>query len=105
MDQFHNKKENTESKPTLKVGALGKTKREEINEQRGGARHHVRIRSLRVRMLDIDNLYGGAKHLIDSLRLARIIPDDDPESITLEVTQEKVKKYTQEKTEVEVKCV
>jgi hypothetical protein len=56
-------------------------------------------------MLDIDNLYGGCKHLIDSLRIARIIPDDDPTSITLEVSQEKVKGYKSEKTEVEVKCV
>tara|TARA_B100000035_G_scaffold55096_1_gene43525 strand:- start:1856 stop:2173 length:318 start_codon:yes stop_codon:yes gene_type:complete len=105
MDQFHDTKKSTKSKPTTKVGTMGETKGKEGNEQGSGPRHHVRIRSYRVRMLDIDNLYGGCKHLIDSLRIARIIPDDDPTSITLEVSQEKVKGYKSEKTEVEVKCV
>jgi len=105
MDQFHNTEKNTESKPTPQVGTVGKTEGKESDEQRSGPRHHVRIKSHRVRLLDIDNLYGGAKHLIDSLRLSGIIPDDDPTSITLEVTQEKIKGYANEKTEVEVKCV
>ena len=105
MPEFHNREKSTESQPTTKVGTVGKAKGKEGHEQGCGPRHHVRIRSFRVRMLDIDNLYGGCKHLIDSLRGASIIPDDDPESITLEVTQEKVKGYKNEKTEVEVKCV
>ena len=105
MDQFYNTKKNTESKPTTPMGAMGKTEGEKSDEQRSGPRHHVRIKSHRVRLLDVDNLYGGCKHLIDSLRLSGIIPDDDPTSITLEVTQEKIKGYKNEKTEVEVKCV
>lgn len=84
---------------------MGETEGEKGDEPSGRPRHHVRIKSSRVRLLDIDNLYGGAKHLIDSLRLAGIIPDDDPASITLEVTQEKIKGYANEQTEVEVKCV
>lgn len=105
MDQFYNTKKNTQPKPTPKMGTVGKAEGKEGDEQRGGPRHHVRIRSYRVRLLDVDNLYGGCKHLIDSLRLSGIIPDDDPTSISLEVTQEKIKGYKNEKTEVEVKCV
>ena len=37
-----------------------------------------------------------------SLRSADIIPEDDPKSITLEVSQEKVKTYKEEETWVEV---
>lgn len=105
MDQFHNTEKNTESKPTPPMGTMGKTEGKKGNEQGGGPRHHVRIKSHRVRLLDIDNLYGGAKHLIDSLRGSGIIPDDDPQSISLEISQEKIKGYKNEKTEVEVKCV
>jgi hypothetical protein len=103
--KLQNKKENTLAKPTSKMGSMGKVEGEESDEPRSGPRHHVRIISRRVRLLDIDNLYGGCKHLIDALRLSGIIPDDDPESITLEVTEEKIKGYKNEETEVEVRCV
>lgn len=105
MSKLQNREENSEPKSTIKVGPVGKTEGKKGHELNRGPRHHVRIRSRRVRMLDIDNLYGGCKHLIDALRGAGVIPDDDPESITLEVTQEKVKGYKNEETEVEVKCV
>lgn len=105
MSKLQDREENSEPQPTTKVGPVGKTKGKKGHEQSRGPRHHVRIISRRVRLLDIDNLYGGCKHLIDSLRLSGIIPDDDPESITLEVTQEKIKGYKNEVTEVEVKCV
>ena len=42
------------------------------------------------RLLDIDNLSGGCKPLIDALRYSRLIPDDDPESVKIEITQTKV---------------
>ena len=84
---------------------MGKPKRKEGNTSGSGPRFRVRIRSYRVRILDLDNLYGGVKYFVDSLRYAEIIPDDDPESITLQVSQEKVKNYSKEKTEVEVECV
>jgi hypothetical protein len=103
--KLQNQKANTITKPTSQVGSMGKVEGEESDEQRSGPRHHVRIKSRRVRLLDIDNLYGGSKHLIDSLRLSGVIPDDDPASITLQVTEEKIKGYKNEETEVEVKCV
>jgi hypothetical protein len=47
-------------------------------------------------------LVGGVKHLVDALRIAGIIPEDDPKAITLEVSQEKVSSYKNEETWVEV---
>lgn len=37
--------------------------------------------------LDTDNAYGGVKCVVDSLRSLRLIADDDPEHLTLTVTQ------------------
>lgn len=50
----------------------------------------VRIERCGYRLLDKDNLYGGVKYLCDALRAAEIIPNDDPDSIELIVTQKKV---------------
>ena len=82
--------------------SVGASKREERNATGSDARHRVRIISRRVRICDPDNLVGGVKYLVDSLRAAEIIPEDDPKSITLEVSQEKVKTYKEEETWVEV---
>ena len=79
------------------------TSQGEARDARGNDdRHRVRIISKRVRICDPDNLVGGVKYLVDSLRAADIIPEDDPQSITLEVSQEKVKTYKEEETWVEV---
>ena len=82
--------------------SVGASKREERNATGSDARHRVRIISRRVRICDPDNLVGGVKYLVDSLRSSEIIPEDDPKSITLEVSQEKVKTYKEEETWVEV---
>jgi len=82
--------------------SVGASKREERNAEGGDDRHRVRIISKRVRICDPDNLVGGVKYLVDSLRAADIIPEDDPQAITLEVSQEKVKTYKEEETWVEV---
>ncbi len=62
----------------------------------------VSIVSFRQRLLDIDNLYGGVKYFVDSLRYAGLIYNDDPESITLHVSQVKVKTKQEERTEIEI---
>ena len=87
---------------TFGYESVGASKREERNAEGGDARHRVRIISKRVRICDPDNLVGGVKYLVDSLRAADIIPEDDPQAITLEVSQEKVKTYKEEETWVEV---
>ena len=81
---------------------MGKSQGEARNATGSDARHRVRIISRRVRICDPDNLVGGVKYLVDSLRAADIIPEDDPKAITLEVSQEKVKTYKEEETWVEV---
>lgn len=87
---------------TTRYESVGASKREERNAEGGDDRHRVRIISKRVRICDPDNLVGGVKYLVDSLRGAEIIPEDDPQAITLEVSQEKVKTYKEEETWVEV---
>jgi len=84
------------------IQPVGSVKGKAGNEQGGLTRHRVRIVSRRVRLCDADNLVGGVKHLVDSLRISQIIPEDDPEAITLEVSQEKVSSYAKEETWVEV---
>lgn len=81
---------------------VGKTQGEAFYDAGMPERHRVRIVSKRVRLCDPDNLVGGVKHLVDYLRDAKIIPEDDPKSITLEVSQEKVSSYKDEETWVEV---
>lgn len=62
----------------------------------------VSITSFRRRLLDPDNCTGGAKHFIDGLRHAGLIPDDRPQDIELKVSQVKVKTKELERTEIEI---
>jgi hypothetical protein len=67
--------------------------------QEGGAgRVHLRIVSIRKRLLDPDNL--SPKWLIDCLRYARIIQGDEPDKITLQVEQRKCAKGESEATQI-----
>ncbi len=47
----------------------------------------VRITRYGGRLLDEDNFHGGCKALIDELRYAGLIPDDNPASISLRYEQ------------------
>ena len=71
-------------------------------ETKSATRFAVRFISRRVRPIDTDNLVGGCKPLIDCLRAASLIPNDDPASITLVVDQERVSKRKDECTIVEI---
>lgn len=62
----------------------------------------VRITRHACRLLDADNFAGGCKPLIDQLRYAALIPDDDPQSVELQFLQEKVAKKTQESVTIEI---
>jgi|GEM_PF-1944417 len=62
----------------------------------------VRIIRYACRLLDADNFAGGCKPLIDQLRYASLIPDDDPQSVELQFLQEKVAKKTQESVTIEI---
>ena len=62
----------------------------------------VRITRHACRLLDADNFAGGCKPLIDQLRYAALIPDDDPQSVELQFRQEKVAKKHLESVTVEI---
>ena len=66
-------------------------------------RSFVRITRFSCRPLDCDNYAGGCKPLIDQLRYAKLIKDDDPESVQIEFIQVKVPHKTEERTEIEIK--
>ena len=88
---------NTKSKRGVRVKSVGKGKSQEGMR----AEYTVSIRSRRVRLLDPDNLY--CKDVIDQLRYAGVIPEDTPEVIEIDITQEKVSGYKQEETIIEVR--
>ena len=96
------KEENPFVKHSTEMESVAEAGRKIGHESKSDSRHRVRIVSRRVRLCDPDNLVGGCKHLVDSLRIGGIIPEDDPESLILKVSQEKVSSYAQEETWVEI---
>lgn len=74
-------------------------------EERGSKCIKVRVTSFRCRLLDIDNLAGGSKFLIDALRYQGFIRDDSPDAIELSFAQFKVRKRSQEETIVIISSV
>ncbi len=73
-------------------------KREEVSRPRT----RIRITRYSCRPLDCDNYAGGCKPIIDQLRYAKLIKDDDPETIEVEFKQVKIDKKTKERTEIEI---
>jgi hypothetical protein len=71
-----------------------------IRKGKNTSRVVVRVKSCRRKLLDPDNLTGGVKYFVDGLRYAGLIPDDAPDKIILEVSQEKVTEN--ERTEIEI---
>jgi hypothetical protein len=53
-------------------------------------------------LLDADNFAGGCKPLIDQLRYAKLISDDDPETVEILFRQKKVQTKAAEMTTVEI---
>jgi len=62
----------------------------------------VLIESVRGKLLDTDNLYGGAKFYCDFLRYCGCLKEDTEAEIELKVTQRKKQKDEEEKTIIEV---
>ena len=79
-------------KPPVRHEPMAAAKRKKAHPRR----RILRIISYRTRICDTDNLCP--KYFIDALRYARIITDDSPEHIELQVTQEKVGRLLDEKT-------
>ncbi len=60
---------------------------ENQDEEGGAGRFAVRIERRGARLLDADNLGGSVKFILDALRYQKLIPEDNPAAIELEVTQ------------------
>lgn len=69
---------------------------------KGGKRITISINRRSTRTLDLDNFAGGCKPLIDQLRYAQLIPDDDPASVEIIFTQEKVPHQNQQGTSLKI---
>ena len=69
-----------------------------IGEAKSVGVPHVRFTLLRVRLLDVDAKYASVKDLLDGLAHAGLISGDKEGEITLEVVQEKVAHFAEEKT-------
>ncbi len=92
--QIPNSKPQRHQAPALGQAVSGKAA--------GFRRTLVRFTGYRVRPLDPDNFAGSVKDLLDGLRHAGILPGDEPWRIKLETEQEKVGRYCEEKTVIEV---
>lgn len=71
-------------------------------KKKSSGRITVRYRLCRVRPLDFENAPSGTKPITDLLRRCGLIPGDSPEEITYELKQKRVRKYSQEQTEIEI---
>ena len=65
-----------------------------------GARFLVRIKSIRKRLIDQDNLCS--KYATDLCRYSGIIPDDSPTTTQLETSQQKARKGQAETVRIEI---
>ena len=72
------------------------------DEKRSRASLIVVITRCSSRLLDVDNLYGANKGICDALRYAKIIPEDNPETIDLQCRQIKTKDKSQHGTKIEI---
>ncbi len=80
----------------LRHEPLAKAKGKEAHS----GRFRVLVTSYRRRLTDQDNL--APKFFIDCLRYAGVIPDDTPQAIDYSITQVKVRKKEEERTEIQV---
>jgi hypothetical protein len=65
-------------------------------------RTNIVITRYSCRPLDIDNFAGGCKPIIDELRYAKLIAEDNPETIDVEFKQVKVSQKNQQRTEIQI---
>jgi len=91
--RIHNPLAQPATRPALDKTRQGKA------ESKG--RTVCRITRCATRPLDADNFAGGCKPLIDQLRYAKLIPDDDPASIELQFAQVKTSRKAI-RTEIEI---
>ena len=72
------------------------------SKEESGRRIIIRIVKCSLRFSDKTNLYAGYKLLEDQLRYCQLIPDDDPETIQIEISQIKVAHRAETGTYLEI---
>lgn len=82
--------------PIIRDEPLGEDKR----EARYATRVVISFTSFRRRLLDEDNCC--TKYFTDGLRYAGIISDDDPSKVSIQVSQQKVTRKEDERTEITI---
>ena len=83
-------------KRSTRTGTLAKNEKQEGTT----GRVHLRITSVRKRLIDPDNLF--AKSTIDCLRYGGLLIDDCENQISLEISQKKVAKGEDPHTTIEI---
>ena len=83
-------------KRSARTGTLAKDE----SEKGTASRVHLRITSVRKRLIDPDNLF--AKSTIDCLRYAGLLVDDCENQISLEIGQKKITKGEEPHTTIEI---
>ena len=86
----------SKSKPIVRNEQVAAVQRKKETPKR----RVLRIISYRTRTCDTDNLCP--KWIVDALRYSKLIEDDTPEHIELQIRQEKVAHRTEEKTILEI---
>lgn len=87
--------------PALDSGPQAEARRVQPTPKR--PRIGVAFTLYRVRLLDPDNKWASCKLLLDAIRAAGLIPDDDEDTIDLSVSQYRVSNYIKEGTGVVLK--
>jgi hypothetical protein len=72
------------------------------SQEASGTRIVIRIVKYSIQLSDKTNLYAGYKQLEDQLRYSGLIPNDDPETISIEITQIKVSHRRESGTWIEI---
>jgi hypothetical protein len=86
--------------PILKRSTRTRALAKDESEKGTTSRVHLRITSVRKRLIDPDNLF--AKSTIDCLRYAKLIADDCENQISLEISQKKITKGEDPHTTIEI---
>jgi len=105
LQEDQKSKRGSDGKTTLSNSKLERITRDASSrkgsaQERNPVRYVVRIISVRIRLLDEDNLCP--KYAVDFLRYCGAIPSDAPGKCKVETTQRKVEKEEREHTEVRV---
>lgn len=96
--EYEIRRESSRAKPQPPV--CNEPVAEETGKGSDSKRIRISVSSFRRKLCDPDNLCP--KYFIDCLRYAQIIKDDNPNEITLEVSQHKVRNKSDERTELEI---